>query len=152
MARTKLERGQHFVWAAALSLALASPLQAEGNLSQEIAAFHARYVGAFAQRDTTALGALFTEDAIFTDQTGKTAVGRQAIEAMFKQGFGDVSIKLEVDADQTGALGDGAWDVGHGALVAAGASGPQRKPLHYAAVYLRQGDALRLRAVSIGAE
>ena len=111
---------------------------------------HVRYLDAFNHRDAAALGSLFTENAIFIDPAGKIATGRKNIERMFSEGFRDSDVTLEASADQIGTVGDGAWDVGHGALKQGGDT--QRQPLHYAAIYVRQAGALRLRVVSVGGE
>jgi uncharacterized protein (TIGR02246 family) len=140
------------IFACAVSLLAIASAHAEDRAvpRREIEAMHVRYLDAFNHRDVAALGALFTENAIFIDPAGKVATGRGNIEAMFKQGFSDGDITLEASTDQIGTIGDGAWDVGHGALKPGG--GPQRLPLHYAAIYVRQGGALKLQVVSVGGE
>ena len=137
-----------------LPLLAIAPAQAEDRpaLRQEIEAMHARYLDAFNHRDAAALGALFAENAIFIDPAGKTATGRSKIEAMFRQSFRDSNVMLEASADQIGAIGDGAWDVGHGMQIIRQGDGTQRLPLHYTAIYVRQGGALKLRVVSVAGE
>lgn len=143
---------QTLILACAVSLLTIAPAHAEDRsvLRREIEAMHVRYLDAFNHRDAAALGALFTENAIFVDPAGKVATGRSNIEAMFRQGFLDGDLTLEASADDIGTIGDGAWDVGHGALKSGG--GTQRLPLHYATIYVRQGGALKLRVVSVGGE
>jgi uncharacterized protein (TIGR02246 family) len=142
------------ILAAALSFLAIAPAQAEDSsaLRREIEAMHVRYLDAFNHRDAAALGTLFAENAIFIDPAGKVATGRRNIEAMFSQGFRDSDVMLEVRADQIGTIGDGAWDVGHGAQIIRRGDGTQRLPLHYAAVYVRQDGALKLRVVSVAGE
>jgi uncharacterized protein (TIGR02246 family) len=146
-------------WRHILILACALPLwaiqaNAEDRLAlrQEIEAMHVRYLDAFNHRDAAALGALFAENAIFVDPAGTIVTGRGKIEAMFKQGFRDSDVMLEASADQIGAIGDGAWDVGHGAQIVRQGDSTQRLPLHYTAIYVRRAGALRLRVISVGGE
>jgi uncharacterized protein (TIGR02246 family) len=134
--------------------ALAAPLHADdrSGVELEIAAIHARYLLAFNRRDATALAALFAEDGLFVDPSGNVTAGRAAIEAMFAQGFAGAGLSLRAHADQTGALVDGGWEIGHGAQTITGADGTQEMPLHYAALFTRGAGGLRLRFVSVGAE
>jgi uncharacterized protein (TIGR02246 family) len=143
---------QTLILTCAVSLLAIAPTRAEDRsvLRREIEAMHVRYLDAFNHRDAAALSALFAENAIFIDPAGKVASGRNNIERMFSEGFRDGDLMLEASADQIGTIGDGAWDVGHGALKSGG--GTQRLPLHYATIYVRQGGALKLRVVSVGGE
>ena len=143
---------QTLILACAVLLLAIAPGHAEDRsvLRREIEAMHVRYLDAFNHRDAAALGALFAENGIFVDPAGKVASGRNNIERMFSEGFRDGDLMLEASADQIGTIGDGAWDVGHGALKSGG--GTQPLPLHYAAIYVRQGGALKLRVVSVGGE
>ena len=143
---------QTLIVACAVSLLAIAPAHAEDRsvLRREIEAMHVRYLDAFNHRDAAALGALFAENGIFVDPAGKVATGRSDIEAMFRQGFRDGDLTLEASTDHVGTIGDGAWDVGHGALKSGG--GTQSLPLHYAAIYVRQGGALKLRVLSVGGE
>jgi uncharacterized protein (TIGR02246 family) len=143
---------QTLILACAVSLLAIAPTHAEDRpvLRQEIEAMHVRYLDAFNHRDAAVLGALFAENAIFINPAGKIAMGRNNIERMFSEGFRDGDVTLEASADDIGTIGDGAWDVGHGALKPGG--GTQRLPLHYAAIYVRQGGALKLQVVSVGGE
>jgi len=143
---------QTLIVACAVSLLAIAPAHAEDRsvLRREIEAMHVRYLDAFNHRDAAALGALFAENGIFVDPAGKVATGRSDIEAMFRQGFRDGDLTLEASVDHIGTIGDGAWDVGHGALKSGG--GTQPLPLHYAAIYVRQGGALKLQVVSVGGE
>jgi Domain of unknown function (DUF4440) len=97
-----------------VSLSAIAPAHAEDRpvLQQEIEAMHVRYLDAFNHRDTAALGALFAKNAIFIDPAGGITTGRSDIEAMFRQGFRDSDVMLEVSADQIGTIGGGAWDAG----------------------------------------
>jgi uncharacterized protein (TIGR02246 family) len=151
---TLAARRAAFMTAVAVSLLAKVPLQAEdgATLASEIDAMHVRYLSAFNRRDAAALAALFTEDGVFVDGAGKIIAGRADIEAMFAVGFGGADLVLEADADRIGPIGDGAWDVGHGAQIIKSAAGMQRMPLHYAAVYTRLRGALKLRVVTVGAE
>jgi uncharacterized protein (TIGR02246 family) len=143
---------QTLILACAVLLLAIAPTRAEDRsvLRREIEAMHVRYLDAFNHRDAAALSALFAENAIFIDPAGKVASGRNNIERMFSEGFRDGDLMLEASADQIGTIGDGAWDVGHGALKSGG--GTQRLPLHYAAIYVRQDGALKLQVVSVGGE
>lgn len=121
-------------------------------IRQEIETIHERYLDAFNHRDAAALGALFTQNGIFVDQTGTITMGRSSIETMFRQALRDSDVTIEASADQIGSIGDGAWDVGHGAQIIKRGDGAQRLPLHYTAIYQRQGDALRLLVVALANE
>ena len=152
--RTSAAGRAALVRAVALSLLVTAPLRAEDGaaLANEIEAMHVRYLSAFNHRDAAALAALFAEDGVFVDGAGKITTGRGEIEAMFARGFGGADLVLEARADEIGPIGDGAWDVGHGAQIIKSAAETQRMPLHYAAVYARLGGALKLRVVAVGAE
>ncbi|HEV2551185.1 MAG TPA: nuclear transport factor 2 family protein [Stellaceae bacterium] len=148
-------RGAWAVLLLAGALWLLPPVHAqaeESALAREIGAIHARYLFAFNHRDAAALAALFAEDGLFIDPAGKATKGRAAIEAMFAQGFGDADLSLEANADEVGALGDGGWEVGHGAQTTRSAGATERLPLHYVALFQRHGGALSLQLVSVGAE
>ncbi len=138
-----------------LSVVPANADDAKGGakFKREVDAVHAQYVGAFNRKDPHAVAALFTKDAIFVDGTGATTVGRDAIEAMFVQGFkllGDFT--LEADAEHVGPVGNGAWDLGHGAQVFKTKDGAQKHLFHYAAIYVREDGVLKVRVVSMGAD
>lgn len=130
------------------------PLHADESvtLAGEVEAVHQRYLAAFAHHDAAGIARLFTEDGIFVDPGGAATRGRRDIEALFAQGFDDPALALEAKADSIGALGDGAWDAGHGAQTRSDAGGTKRMPLHYLAVYARVRGTLRLRVLSVGAE
>ncbi|HYM03368.1 MAG TPA: nuclear transport factor 2 family protein [Stellaceae bacterium] len=130
-------------------------MQAKGaaKINEEVQAIHAQYIGAFNRKDSGAVAALFTKDGIFVDGAGATTIGREAIEAMFVQGFkqlGDFTI--EVEAEHVEPLGNGAFDIGHGAQVFKGKDGVQTHPFHYTVIYTREGGVLKLRATSLGAD
>jgi uncharacterized protein (TIGR02246 family) len=134
-------------------LAITAPRAEDSDaLAGEIDGIHTRYLTAFNQRDAASLAALFAEDASFVDPGGKIVAGRGAIEAMFAQAFGDAELTLEASADRIGSLGDGAWDIGHGAQTTRRAGSMQRMALHYTAIYQRRAGALQIRVVSVGAE
>ncbi len=147
-----------FIVVAGVCLLSAVPATADeakgaAKFKREVDAVHAQYVGAFNRKDPHAVAALFTKDGIFVDGTGATTVGRDAIEAMFVQGFkllGDFT--LEADAEHVGPVGTGAWDLGHGAQVFKTKDGVQKHLFHYAVIYVREGGTLKVRAVSMGAD
>lgn len=68
--------------------------QAPGGLvsSEATAAFEKldqAFVDAYAKKDATAIGLLFTEDAEFHNELGEVTSGREAISAIFRQVFQD---------------------------------------------------------------
>jgi len=137
------------VWMLAIAPSQAEDLSA---IRQEIEAIHERYLDAFNHQDAAALGALFAQNGIFVDQSGKITTGRSSIEAMFRQGLRDSDVVLEARADQIGSTGDGAWEVGHGAQIVKHGDNAQALPLHYTAIYQRQGNALRVLVISVANE
>jgi len=137
------------VWMLAIAPSRAEDLSA---IRQDLEAIRERYLDAFNHRDAAALGALFAQNGIFVDQSGKITTGRSNIEAMFRQGLRDSDVALVARADRIGSMGDGAWEIGHGAQIVKHGDSAKTLPLHYTAIYQRQGNALTVLVVSLADE
>jgi uncharacterized protein (TIGR02246 family) len=104
----------------------------------------------FRTQDAAATSKLFTEDGVYVPATGKIFRGQQQIEsgyvALFKAMGGIKGFEAKVD--EARALSDGgAWAIGH-ATVEGGTSTSRS---HFAAIYAPEGDGLKVRMLSIGA-
>jgi uncharacterized protein (TIGR02246 family) len=99
----------------------------------------ASFVKAYNEKDSQALGALFTPDAEIEDEDGKVTRGRDAIvsrfSGIFKESAGD---RLAVDTDALRFLGtDIAIEEGTASITTGAGVPPQTN--RYSVIYARQG-------------
>lgn len=76
---------------------------------QEIEAVEQAIVSAFERKDAAAIAACYTEDAILMPPNQPAVVGREAIEAHFRQAFGRVEASLATVVEEVEVAGDWAW-------------------------------------------
>ena len=80
------------------------------ELSGDLAAIHAEsqtFVAAFNKGDAKAVAALWTEDGEYIDDTGRSFVGREAIEEGYAEFFaGNPNAKIQITIDSLRLLSD----------------------------------------------
>ncbi|MFO0912395.1 MAG: SgcJ/EcaC family oxidoreductase [Pirellulales bacterium] len=123
-----------------LSVATAAdPPAAKSEADQQLRAQAKQFVEAFDRHDATAVAAHWTNDGVYTDDSGVRMEGRAAIEAEYKDFFAanpNAKLLLEVDSiRQVGA--DTAIEEGRSAVVPQ-PEGESRLMSRYTAVHVRQ--------------
>lgn len=117
------------------------------KLADEARALTKQYVDDFNRKDATALAALYAKDGVIVAQTGEIVSGRAAIEKVFSAVVG--AFTLDLALDQVHATGNGGWALGHGKQTIQGQGGTREVLTHFMNVYVREGNALKLRAVTV---
>jgi uncharacterized protein (TIGR02246 family) len=99
------------------------------------------FVDAYARRDAEAIGALFSEDAVFLDEFGQRIEGRKAIVEMARAAFAaDPDLAIHAMYLENVRFTSPTVAVEEGIVVTSdSASGPQF-PSRYVAVHVRTGD------------
>ena len=131
------------VLAPATAAAAAADATAEARSAIEQA--NARFVKAFEQRDTAAISAMYTEDAILLPPGQEMVKGRAAIEQFWKSTMNSgVKSAVLTTLDVT-ASGDLATDVGTVEMTIAAEGKPTTKAFaKYVAVWKREGGSWKL--------
>jgi uncharacterized protein (TIGR02246 family) len=140
---------------AALSMGCAMPALAfEGNLAGDVKALDAigalgmNYDEAYKRSDAAALAALFTEDAVLVTPEGLFS-GRQTIEKWYADDFQRWHPANNIDQiDQLNAIGDAAFAVGEWWCTFQSQNGPAQARGYWSAIYVREGDAWKIRMLS----
>lgn len=76
---------------------------------KEIEAVEQAIVEAFERKDAAAMAACYTEDAVLMPPNHPAVVGREAIEAHFREGFARFDAKLATEIEEIEVAGDWAW-------------------------------------------
>jgi uncharacterized protein (TIGR02246 family) len=123
----------------------ADPRAAEQLVSFYDSALRMKYEKAFNEADAAALAALFTEDAVLVAPEGMF-FGRQAIE----QRYGSVfqrshSTNFFGLRNQLNAIGNELWAVGQWWSSLQTESGPVQIGGYWSEIYVRDGDAWKIR-------
>jgi uncharacterized protein (TIGR02246 family) len=98
----------------AATVACAPPAPA-ANAPDDIAAVNAlrdKVMRAFNAGDATAVGNLYTTDAVFAQNHEPTVTGREAIVKSNTGFFSLYSVKMTLTADETKTMGDFGYDMG----------------------------------------
>ncbi|HUC68759.1 MAG TPA: SgcJ/EcaC family oxidoreductase [Stellaceae bacterium] len=137
------------------AIALAVPAFAQDKMTDadamaKVEKVVAQFDQGFRSQDAAALSKLYTPDGVYVAATGKVFTGQQQIAdayaTIFKAMGGIKSFEGKVD--QAHALSDGgAWAIVH-ATVEGGAATTRN---HVAAIYAPEGDGLKVRMLSVGA-
>jgi uncharacterized protein (TIGR02246 family) len=141
---------------AGLSIGCAMPALAfEGNLAGDVKALDAisalgmKYDEAYKRSDAAALAALFTEDAVLVTPEGLFS-GRQTIEKWYADDFQRWHPTNNMSQiDQLNAIGDAAWAVGEWWSTFQSQNGPVQARGYWSAIYVREGDAWKIRMLTL---
>lgn len=137
---------------AGLAIGCAVPALAfEGNLAgdvkalDEFGALGMKYDEAYKRSDAAALAALFTEDAVLVTPEGLFS-GRQTIGKWYADDFQRWHPTNNMSQiDELNAMGDAAWAVGEWWSTFQSQNGPVQARGYWSAIYLREGDAWKIR-------
>jgi uncharacterized protein (TIGR02246 family) len=138
---------------AAMTLGLAAPpalpAQPQGN-PQDVAAIQKNaeaFIAAFDKGDAAALAAFWTPDGDFTDQTGRTVKGRDALQKAFQQAFAEGrGTKLRINsASLRFVTPDVAIEDGTSEVIPPDGGPPSAS--RYTIVHVKQNGAWRLASV-----
>jgi uncharacterized protein (TIGR02246 family) len=123
----------------------ADPAVASQLVSFYNSALAMRYQDAFNRKDSAALAALFTEDAVQVAPEG-LFFGRQAIEKRFADLFQRQRLTNFFGArDQLSAIGSDLWAVGEWWSLLPTESGPAQVGGYWSEIYVRDGEAWKIR-------
>ncbi len=102
-----------------------------------------RFVDAYAKRDATAIGELFTEDAEFLDELKVRTSGRAAIVARFEEAFAGSSGVLidSIHIDGVRSLGDSVA-IEEGTVIASASANQPRHHNRYVAIHHKSDDGV----------
>jgi ketosteroid isomerase-like protein len=117
---------------------------------EEFGAFATQQSDAFTNKDAAAVAALFTEDAVLVAPDGMFS-GRQAIEKRYEDtfqkspftNFGDPGHYL------LKAIDNAAWSVGEWSSTVQGDSSIVFLRGYWSAIYVREGDAWKIRMLTL---
>lgn len=131
-------RGRALAGLAAVLLAGGMAAAQERDLQGEVEAFQQRYEEAVASGDTSAVAALYAEDAIYSPITGGIVEGRSGVQGVYDQ-MGFTSVDLQ--SDRAEAIGeDVVVDTGTFAATMAGEDGETQLEGEYVVVAERGED------------
>ncbi|HEY5953582.1 MAG TPA: nuclear transport factor 2 family protein [Terrimicrobiaceae bacterium] len=101
------------------------------------------------EQDPSALGALFTTDAVWVTSQGVFS-GRQAIEEGLASSFRRSPVTSQIlQADQIHSLGKEAWSVGQWWMTIQSPDGPVSLSGYWSAIVVREGDAWKFRMLTL---
>jgi uncharacterized protein (TIGR02246 family) len=125
--------------------AFSGDLAGDVNALDELSAVSLKYEDACNKKDTAALAALFTHDAICVTPQG-LLFGREAIEKASADEF-DRSAETShfYQTDQLNAIGNGAWSVGQWWRTLQREQGPVFARGYWSALFVREAHGWKLR-------
>jgi uncharacterized protein (TIGR02246 family) len=127
----------------------ASAQQADENTRHEIEQFVARFAEHYNKQDAAFLASEFAKDAVRVS-SGAAAVGRQAIEEIFKTQFKIGFNHIDLTVDQVSPLGtDAAVTIGKYQATGQGQSGPLKVDGLWSEVEVREGGAWKIRVLTV---
>lgn len=126
----------------AVPLGIAAQAVAQTDGRREAEAVLAKLAESYNRKDSTALAALFTEDAILA-RPGAILTGRQAIEQDYRTRFEQGFTGFTVEVKHAHAEGDGVWTVAEYSL-----THPAARRGNVTDIYRRQGNGLLIRVHS----
>jgi uncharacterized protein (TIGR02246 family) len=105
--------------------------------------------GAFNKNDAAALATLFTEDGVLVAPDGMF-FGRQAIEKRYADMFQQSPITLFIgQREQLNAIDNAVWSVGEWWSTLQTQTGPLFARGYWSAIYIREGDAWKIRMLTL---
>jgi uncharacterized protein (TIGR02246 family) len=129
----------------------ADPAVAAKLVSFYHSALALRYEEAFNRKDAAGLAALFTEDAVQVAPEG-LFFGRKAIERRFADLFQQQRLTNFFGArDQLNAIGNELWAVGEWWSLRSTQSGPMQVGGYWSEIYVRDGEAWKIRMSTFNA-
>ena len=105
---------------------------------------------AFTNKDAAAVAALFTEDAVLVAPDGLFS-GRQAIEKRYEETFQQRPLTLFNDPRDCHlkAIDNAVWSFGEWGGAVQGQTGPGTVKGYFSAIYVREGDAWKIRILTL---
>jgi uncharacterized protein (TIGR02246 family) len=104
---------------------------------------------AFNKNDAAAVAALFTEDAVLVVPDGMF-YGRQAIEKRYAEMFQRWPITTFIgERRQLNAIDNAVWSVGEWWITLQSQTGPMFVRGYWSAIYVREGDAWKIRMLTL---
>jgi uncharacterized protein (TIGR02246 family) len=104
---------------------------------------------AYNKNDAAAVAALFTEDAVLLAPDGMFS-GRQDIEKRYADTFQRWPITtFSSQRSQLNAIDNAVWSVGEWWSTLQSQTGPKFKRGHWSAIYVREGDAWKIRMLNL---
>jgi uncharacterized protein (TIGR02246 family) len=104
---------------------------------------------AYNKNDAAAVAALFTEDAVLVAPDGMFS-GRQDIEKRYADTFQRWPITtFSSQRSQLNAIDNAVWSVGEWWSTLQSQTGPKFERGHWSAIYVREGDAWKIRMLSL---
>jgi ketosteroid isomerase-like protein len=104
---------------------------------------------AFNKNDAVALAALFTENAVLVAPDGMF-LGRQAIQKRYADIFQRWPVTtFSGQSSSLNAIDNAAWSTGKWWSTHQGQTGPKFENGYWSAIYVREGDAWKIRLLSI---
>ena len=124
-------------------------LRGNPNALGEFNALGLKLDEAFNANDAVALAALFTEDAVLVAPDGMF-FGRQAIQKRYADGFQRWPITTSSDQGSClQAIDNAAWATGKWWSTRQGQTGPKFERGFWSAIYVRDGDAWKIRLLTV---
>ena len=125
-------------------------LRGDPNALGEFNALGLKMDEAFNKNDAVALGALFTEDAVLVAPDGMF-FGRQAIQKRYADAFRRWPVATSsAQRSCLNAIDNAVWSTGKWWTTRQGQNGPKFENGFWSAIYVRQGDAWKIRLFTTG--
>lgn len=125
--------------------AFSGDLAGDVKALDELNAFSMKYEDACKNKNTAALAALFTKDAVCVTPGG-LFLGREAIEKASADEFRRWTATSQIyQTDQLNAIDNGAWSVGQWWRTLEGQNGPVFARGYWSALFVREDDGWKLR-------
>ena len=124
-------------------------LLGNANALGEFGAFGIKADEAFNKNEASAVAALFTEDGVLVASDGMF-YGRQAIEKRYTDTFQRWPITtFTSQICQLNEIDNAAWSTGEWWSTLQGKTGPKFERGYWSAIYVREGDAWKMRLLTI---
>ena len=125
-------------------------LRGDPNALGEFNALGLKVDEAFNKNDAVALAALFTEDAVLVAPDGMF-FGRQAIQKRYADTFRRWPVTTSSgEGSSLNAIDNAAWATGKWWTTRQGQTGPKFETGFWSAIYVREGDAWKIRLYTTG--
>jgi uncharacterized protein (TIGR02246 family) len=124
-------------------------LRGDPNALGEFTALGLKMDEAFSKNDANALAALFTEDAVLVAPDGMS-FGRQAIQKRYTESFRRWPVTTSSgQGSSLNAIDNAAWATGKWWTTRQGQTAPKFENGFWSAIYVREGDAWKIRLFTI---
>lgn len=135
---------------AALALATPAWAMSDAEAMQKVEKFYVQFRQAFKDSDANTIAKTYLSDGVYVAVSGKRYTGPQQVQEAFAgifKSFGGFK-SVDIKPTEAHALGNSIWVLGTGHIE----GNKLTSKTHFAAIYELQGDDLKTRMVTVGAD